>query len=287
MSYHEPTNPQGEAWEEPSPANELEPPSEQPVQIHMPEHPPTMTNTIMGITIAVFLLQISSIYLRRWGIWSHCPYLIIPLPYLNDLPACYGMKVNVYISAFGEWWRLLAPMLLHAGVIHIFFNMYALRILGTSLERFYGHWQLLLLYVVSGFVGTVASYGLTEAASLGASTAVFGLIGAQGVFAYQNREVFGPFARRVLRDIIMLAGINLFIGLSVPGIDNWGHIGGLVGGIAVAWFGGPKYKVEGLRPNYHLENTRSDAALVWAGVGITLIFSAVSFAIMAQWWMNN
>ncbi|MDH3944543.1 MAG: rhomboid family intramembrane serine protease [Anaerolineae bacterium] len=263
-----------------------EPGQPERLNIHMPEHPPTMTNTIMGITIAVFLLQMGSGLLQSSGLWNHCPYLIIPIPYFNDLPACYGMKVNVLISAYGEWWRLLAPMLLHAGLIHIFFNMYALRILGTSLERFYGHWQLLLLYVVSGFVGVVASYGLTEASSLGASTAVFGLIGAQGVFAYHNRDVFGPFARRALRDIIFLAGLNLLIGFSVPGIDNWGHIGGLVGGMAVAWFGGPKYKLEGLRPNYHLENERGDAPLVWSGVATMLLFGALAFLVMVQWTLN-
>jgi rhomboid protease GluP len=263
------------------------PAAEEPIRIHMPEYRPVMTYAIMGLTIAVFLLQISGDMLQRYGIFGSCPYYLIPPSYYSDLPACYGMKVNVYISAFGEWWRLLAPMLLHAGFLHIFFNMYALRILGTSLERFYGHWQLLLLYVVSGFVGTVASYGLTEASSLGASTAVFGLIGAQGVFAYQNRDVFGPFARRALRDIIFLAILNLMIGLAGPGIDNWGHIGGLLGGVVVAWFGGPKYKLEGLRPNYHLENQRGGAALVWSGIGMTAVFAAAAAAGMMQWALAN
>jgi len=260
---------------------------EEPIRIKLSEYPPVMTNIIMGLTIAVFLLQISGDLLQRFGLWSHCPYLLVHPAYFNDLPACYGMKVNIYISAFGEWWRLLVPMLLHAGVVHIFFNMYALRILGTSLERFYGHWQFLLLYVIGGFSGTVASYALTDASSLGASTAVFGLIGAQGVFAYHNREAFGPFAKRALRDIIFLAAFNLAIGAAAPGIDNWGHIGGLLGGIAVAWFGGPKYKLEGTRPEFRLVNRHGNGSLLWSGIGVAVLSSAVVFAVMAQWALNN
>jgi rhomboid protease GluP len=257
-----------------------EQPLEQPVRVEMPEHRPVFTNTILVITIFVFLLQMSGDILREAGIWEKCPYFLIHPAYLNDLPACYGMKVNIYIAALGEWWRLFTPMLLHGGLLHVGFNMYALYILGGSLERFYGHWQFLTLYIVSGFAGTVASFAFTDASSLGASTAVFGLIGAQGVFAYKNQKVFGPLARQALRNIITLALFNLFIGYSNPGIDNWGHIGGLVGGVAVAWFGGPQFELTGIRPNLSLQNQRGGARIALAGLGVLVLFAMVAGSVI-------
>lgn len=246
-------------------------PRERQVRVAMPDHRPVITYSIMAVTIFVFLLQISGEYLLQAGLWRGCPYFAT-----YDLPACYGMKVNELIATYGEWWRLFTPMLLHGSLLHIGFNMYALNILGGSLERFYGNWQFLTIFIVSGFAGNVASFTLTEAPSLGASTAVFGLIGAQGVFAYQNQSVFGPLARRALRNIIGLALFNLFIGYSIPGIDNWGHIGGLAGGVAVAWFGGPQFELAGTHPDLSLKNKRGDAMIVLAGLGVLILFAVVA-----------
>jgi rhomboid protease GluP len=150
------------------------------------------------------------------------------------------MKVNDLIIQ-GQLWRLFTPMLLHASLLHIGFNMYALFVLGTGLERFYGHSRFLALYLLSGFAGNVMSFIFSGAPSLGASTAIFGLLGAQGVLLYQNREMFGPTARRSLMNVVTIALINFVIGLS-PGIDNWGHLGGLLGGVLFAWFAGPLYQ---------------------------------------------
>ena len=103
--------------------------------------------------------------------------------------------------------------------------------MGTSLERYFGHRRFLLLYVLGAFAGNVASFLFTTGFSVGASTAIFGLIGAEGVFLYQNRKLFGSEARRALGNVIFVAAINLFIIGSLPYIDNWGHIGGLIGGL--------------------------------------------------------
>jgi rhomboid protease GluP len=121
--------------------------------------------------------------------------------------------------------------------------MYALFALGPQLERFYGHGRFLMLYLLGGFAGNVVSFLLSPEYSLGASTAIFGLIGAQGVFLYRHRKMFGGVAQRALTNIITVAVVNLIIGLS-PGIDNWGHVGGLLGGTLFAWFGGPLLEVE-------------------------------------------
>jgi rhomboid protease GluP len=210
---------------------------------------------LLGITVAVFILQLGTEYLLQ-----------------IDIPDFYGRKVNQLIAS-GQLWRLFTPMFLHVNVIHIAFNMYALSKIGPRLERYYGHMRFLALYILCGFGGNVFSMMFTEAPSMGSSTAIFGLIGAQGVFFYHNREVFGAAFRQALNGIIMIAAVNLFIGLS-PGIDNWGHIGGLVGGIIFAWLGGPLLKVTGIYPDLILDDQRESNEILQA-IGIVALFFIV------------
>jgi rhomboid protease GluP len=220
----------------------------------------------LGVTVLVFFLQIISESILGY-----------------DLPAALGMKINEYIAA-GEFWRLFTPMLLHGNIMHIGFNMYALYLFGRRLERYFGHWRFLILYVISGFAGNVISMMFTESPSLGASTAIFGLIGAQGVFIYQNRALFGNQTRQALQSIIMVAVINLFIGLS-PGIDNWGHIGGLVAGLIFTWLGGPVLAPSGMYPYAKLEDQResNDVLLAIAVTGgFFVILAAGALFLMAR-----
>lgn len=225
------------------------------VAIKLPDANPTVTYTIMGITLAVFALQfISQSFLG------------------GDIPAALGMKINENIAA-GELWRLFTPMLLHGSIMHVGFNMYALYLFGRRLERYYGHWRFLTLYIISGFAGNVISMMFTESPSLGASTAIFGLLGAQGIFIYQNRVLFGNQTRQALQSIIMVAAINLIIGMS-PGIDNWGHIGGLVAGVIFSWFGGPVLAPSGAIPYARLDDQRESNEVLLA-IAITGGFFAI------------
>ena len=227
----------------------------QRIQVKLPSSAPIVTYVIMAVTIGVFLLQLASDSI--YGV---------------DLPVYYGLKVNELIAQ-GEFWRLFTPLLLHGSLMHIGFNMYALYILGPRLERFYGRWRFLALYVLSGFGGNVISMMFTKASSLGASTATFGLLGAQGVFYYQNRHILGVAARQAINSIISVALINLVIGLS-PGIDNWGHLGGLVGGVAFAWLGGPVMTVTGIYPAVSLTDQRTPNEIIQAA-GIVVVFFGI------------
>jgi rhomboid protease GluP len=188
----------------------------------------------------------------------------------GDLVASLGLKDNQLIAQ-GQFWRLFTPMLLHGSILHIGFNMYALYIFGPGLERYFGHGRFLTLYVLSGFAGNVASFMFSSAPSLGSSTAIFGLLGAEGVFLYRNREVLGGIARRALNNIILIAAINLFIGLS-PGIDNWGHLGGLIGGTLFAWFGGPILSVEGVFPSLSVVDKRETRDVVLSALMVSMAF---------------
>jgi rhomboid protease GluP len=168
------------------------------------------------------------------------------------------------LIAQGQLWRLITPILLHGSLIHIGFNMYALYLFGPGLEKNFGHWRFLILYLLSGFAGNVFSMMFTQADSLGSSTSIFGLMGAHGVFIYQNRALIGEqVSRQALSRIIRVAVINLLIGLS-PGIDNWGHVGGLLGGAMFAWFGGPLLHISGVYPALSVSDQRQTSEILQA-----------------------
>ena len=233
-------------------------PYPQRVRVQEPGGAALVTYTLLGINVVVFLLQLGSEYLLG-----------------ADYPAYLGLKVNELILD-GQLWRLFTPMFLHGSFLHIILNMYALLAFGPTLERYYGHGRYILLYLVSGFAGNVLSFMFSLAPSLGSSTAIFWLLGAEAVFLYRNRELFGSSARRALTNLITIAVINLVIG-TTGGIDNWGHVGGLIGGTLFAWFGGPLLEVQGGYPDLRLEDQRSSFQALLAGLGVFVLFSLLAF----------
>ncbi len=154
----------------------------------------------------------------------------------------FGMKVNPLI-VMGQYWRLLTAMFLHIGLAHLGFNGYALYILGQDVERVFGHVRFLIIYLLAGLFGNLASFAFNPNPSAGASGAIFGLIGAMGVFWWRYRDAFGPAGRRQLYNVVAVVVINLALGLGSSGIDNWGHGGGLLSGAALGWLLGPRYVV--------------------------------------------
>ena len=149
----------------------------------------------------------------------------------------FGAKENFSI-AHGELWRLFTAIFIHGSVLHVLFNAYALYNLGREVEIFYGSLRFSLLFLIAGLSGSVTSLLLNPHPAIGASGAIFGLIGAEGVFLYRNRRLLGERGRRGLQNVIVITVLNLAIGLQ-GGIDNWAHLGGLLGGLALGWFIGP------------------------------------------------
>lgn len=229
--------------------------------ISLPVVVPRVTYVLLGLTVAVYILQLLSQFFLGY-----------------DLPIAWGVKANDSIRA-GEWWRFVTPMLLHGSILHIGFNMYALLSFGSGLERHYGHGRFLLLYLLSGFAGGVFSFLLTEDYSIGASGAIFGLIGAEGIFLYQNRGLFGSQVKAQINNVIVIVLVNLFLGLS-PGIDNWAHIGGLLGGSVFAWFGGPRWNVVGLFPNFYLEDQREPHQVILGVALVLVLFGTLAVVVM-------
>lgn len=143
-----------------------------------------------------------------------------------------GAKVNDLINR-GEYYRLITCMFLHGGIMHVGLNMYALNSLGPLVETVYGKGKYVFIYFLSGIVSSVFSYILSNDISVGASGAIFGLLGAALIFAIRMKNSVG---KNFIFNILSVIAVNLFIGFSIPNVDNFGHLGGLLCGIAVSYF---------------------------------------------------
>jgi rhomboid protease GluP len=240
------------------------------VQVAVPTVKPYATYTILVVTTVVYILQLAGQNLQYLLPASLVNSLITNFG-TSDIVTYFGDKVNTLIRA-GQLWRLITPVFLHASILHIAFNMYALFIFGRGIEARYGHGRFLLLYFLSGYAGNVMSFLLTVNPSLGASTAIFGLISAEGVFIIQNRALLGNRVNRSLMNLLYIAGVNLLIGFTTTGVDNWGHIGGLLGGLLFAWFGGPRWKLEGFYPSVKLVDEREGHGAFAGTVSVLLFF---------------
>ncbi|VEF47800.1 rhomboid protein membrane-associated serine peptidase [Bacillus freudenreichii] len=138
----------------------------------------------------------------------------------------YGAKYNPLILT-GEWWRFFTPIFLHIGLLHLMMNTLALYYLGSAVEKIFGRLRFLWIYLFSGFAGSVASFVFTSNLSAGASGAIFGCFGALLYMGVVNPRLF---FRTIGMNVIVVIIINLIFGFTVSGIDNAGHIGGLIGG---------------------------------------------------------
>ena len=244
-------------------------PPQQPARVPLPRSAPYVTYAIIGVTSSVFVLQLLSIALHG-GRYSEG----------MDLLEVYGALVGSAVRS-GQIWRLITPVLLHDNTffLHILFNMYALYSLGTGIERHFGHGRFFLLYVLSGFSGNVLSFLISSQRylySIGASTAIFGLIGAEAVFLIQNRKLFGNQFRSAIGNVIFVIAINLFVIGSLPFVDNWGHIGGLLGGLMFTSLAGPLWQVEANMLGYSLVDKRSARDLITGGAVVAFAFGALA-----------
>lgn len=176
-----------------------------------------VTNIMMGICILCFLI---TIVFGGLGSLADVPTNVLALLGAN----------NIYFLKSGEIWRLLSYMFLHGSLIHLLVNMYSLYLIGTQIENYYGKTKYIIIYIISGICGGLLSaVGIgANAISVGASGAIFGLLGALAYFGYHYRLYLGNVLKT---QIIPVIAINLLIGVMLTGIDNFCHIGGLVGGI--------------------------------------------------------
>lgn len=169
------------------------------------------------------------------SITAMTPDAVVP----SGVPLLDLLDLNKAALAGGEWWRLLTVTLVHGGLIHLFFNMYALYLVGPLVERIYG-WRLFAaMYLLCAAAASVASYALgPPGASVGASGAIFGLFGVILAASRTHQPVLDRQGRAMVAQIGALIVLNLVIGFGAGGlgapIDNFAHVGGLAAGL---WLG--------------------------------------------------
>lgn len=159
--------------------------------------------------------------------------VIVYLLSLVDYNGILNNFANYYLYVQnGEYYRLITSMFVHANILHLVSNMYALYVIGPIIEKYYGKGKFLLIYLGSGIIGSLFSVVLTNYASVGASGAIFGLFGALLYFGYKYRATLDGFLRS---SIIPTLLVNLLLGFMIPGIDVSAHLGGLIGGLLFSY----------------------------------------------------
>lgn len=176
------------------------------------------------------------------------PYITYAIIFINII--CYIFSIinnNFYNSMLlnptkvleGEYYRLITCIFVHGGLVHLLCNMYCLFIIGPQVESFFGKIKYIVIYLVSGLMGSLMSLCITNSLSLGASGAIFGLLGSILYFGYHYRVYLGQTLKSQIIPLIIL---NLFLGFILSGVDNAAHIGGLIGGVLSSMMVGVKYK---------------------------------------------
>lgn len=184
---------------------------------------PIVTKILIGINLIMFALM----YINGNGSTDN-------ITLIN-----YGASFGPLIKA-GEYYRLITSGFLHVGLLHLMFNMYALYIIGSQIESFYGKVRYLYIYFFSILIGNLLSLVFaSNVIGVGASGAIFGLLGSLLYFGYHYRIYLGSVIRS---QIIPLIFLNLMFGFLIPGIDNAAHIGGLIAGVLSSIVVGVKYK---------------------------------------------
>ena len=150
---------------------------------------------------------------------------------------------NILLVKNGEMWRLLTCAFLHVGLIHLIVNMYSLRVIGPSVEGLIGKGKFVFIYLISAISASLMSLVFVDSniVSVGASGAIFGLMGALLYFGYHYRLYLNDAIKTQIIPVILF---NLIIGFMMPGIDNGAHIGGLIGGYLATMAIGIKNKSE-------------------------------------------
>ncbi|MDX1993904.1 MAG: rhomboid family intramembrane serine protease [bacterium] len=249
------------------PSSDAQPPRQR-IQLHIPVVRPLLTYSLIALNLAIFFVAFFILNVND-----------------RDLLYDWGANNGRFVLHFGEFYRLTTSMFLHGNIAHVVFNMLSLYYIGSAIERFFGHFRFGLIYFFGGLAGSISSAILNNlnSYSVGASGAVFAILGAQIVFIYRHRKLLGQGGQAQLRQLVIIAAMNLALGfasgLNTGGvvIDNWAHIGGLAGGAVLTWFIGPLY-IFGHHPQHPGEYIAEDINPLHRRYQALLMFVSVMLA---------
>jgi rhomboid protease GluP len=182
-----------------------------------------MTTVLIGINVLIWLANIAG-------------GLDVFNPDGNALLNWGGNRIDFTLE---QPWRLLTATFLHVGVIHLAMNMLSLHSVGRIAELFYGPRHYLLLYLISGLWGSIASlfFGASQVVSVGASGAIFGVSGALLAAIFSKGHLLNPeFVKSLRNSLLFFTLFSLYMGFTVAAVDNAAHIGGLIAGAICGWF---------------------------------------------------
>lgn len=180
---------------------------------------PIVTFVIIGICIVVYIIE----FIMGLGRSTEMDWQVL---------IKLGGKFNLLVQA-GEYWRLVVPIFLHGDIFHLICNMYALYVWGPMTEKLFGSLKFSIVFLLSGIAGFILSYagGSMFSVAIGASGAIFGIFGAMLSFRRQYKLVY---KRLIGPSLFLIIILNIVLGFTSQGIDNLGHIGGLIGGYLAA-----------------------------------------------------
>ncbi|MEP7284350.1 MAG: rhomboid family intramembrane serine protease [Chloroflexota bacterium] len=240
------------------------------VSVQIPASQPIVTYVLLAILIIVFVAQLVENQISDVG---------------NPLVEAGIFSFDRILN--GEYYRLFTSMFLHASVAHIFLNGIALWSFGRSVEGFFGHTRFTLIYFLGGLFGGILEFIFSRGLALGASGAIFAIFGAEMVFLYRNRTLFGKRADQQLRSLIILALVNLGFGIYTqfaPGSVRIGiasHMGGFIAGAALAWFIAPRFELRAdasVPPTYHIADTITEST-TWLASGVVAVVILAIFLV--------
>lgn len=214
---------------------------------------------LIGINVAIWLVTL------RYG----AGFLKAP----NDKLFFWGANTTSAVQG-GQWWRLLTATFLHNGVVHILMNMAGLYFIGKTVERIYGRYLTVLIYLGSGLMGSALSlyFSARNGISIGASGAVFGMAGAMLVGVYQHRaKLPKAFTKQTMSGMGMYVVYSLVQGFGSSGIDNAAHVGGLIGGCVIAWILPERFDIESFQKMWVSRATSAISAILVAAIALTLM----------------
>ena len=249
------------------PENSQPAPQSQRAGVPIPVSQPVVTYILLAVNVLVFVGQMI--------LWQTSDY--------GNPLVDYGI-FSFRALLHGEYYRLFTAMFLHADIAHIALNGYALYIFGQTVERFFGHVRFALIYFLGGLFGMILEFVFRSGFVLGASGAIFAIFGAEIVFFYRNRELFGESAQRNLRGLGLMALINFAFGLytqigpSPIRIGLAAHVGGFIVGLALGWFMTPRYRVESAPTGFRVMDQVSTNE-IWIASAATLVVSVIVFIV--------
>jgi len=174
---------------------------------------------------------VSWIVIINLALWLIISLLHLPI---GETIYMYGTGNNYLISQ-GEYWRLITPIFLHGGLTHVLFNSFSLVLFGPALEQMLGKFKFVVAYLVAGFAGNLGTYLLGPEhpfySHVGASGAIFGLFGIYLYMIFLRKDLMDQSSSQI---ILVIAGIGVFMTFLQPNVNIYGHIFGLIGGMAIA-----------------------------------------------------